>query len=270
MNARSTRFGKTVASMLFASTLVFGPQIACKSKSAPVAIPEDKKVYLGYWTSADGTFNLSDDGTISFEKKSAGSSSKVNGNFAGFDGNNIKVSLGLGSKTLTVQTPPADANGVSTMTIEGITLTKKGEASSGKDSRERLANSIRDTFLKKSIIVRGVTCPVAANSPNSGDFACVLETPSGEKFNVNVKRTGTDLSYELDAAALGADKIEKFIEEGYEKETHHRATAKCPAGVIVKKPGDQFTCDFSDDKTKKQYKATVTVDDKGGKVHVKY
>ncbi len=270
MNVRSTRFGKTLASMLFASSLLLGPQVACKSKSTPVAIPEDKKVYLGYWTSADGTFTLSEDGAIVFEKKSGSSTSKVSGTFAGFDGNNIKVNIGFGTKTIAVQTPPAESNGTATMTIDGLTLTKKGEASSGKDQRERLANSIRDTFLKKNIIVRTITCPPAANQPTVAEFVCVLETPSGEKFNVNVKRAGSDISYELDAAALEASKLEKFIEEGYEKKEHRRATAKCPAGVIVKKPGDQLKCDFTDDKSKKAYTATITVEDKAGHVQVRF
>jgi hypothetical protein len=117
--------------------------------------------------------------------------------------------------------------------------------------------------------VRQITCPIAANQPSSGDFSCVLETPSGERFNVNVKRTGTSLSYDLDAATLGADKLEKLIETGYEKEFHRRATAKCPPGIILKRPGDQFTCDYTDDKSKKQYKATITVEDKSGKVRYK-
>ena len=269
MNVRSTRFGKTIASMLLATTFILGPQMACKSKRTPVTIPEDKKVYLGYWSGADGSFNLSEDGTVAFEKKSGSSSTKVTGTFAGFDGANIKVSIAFFNKTLTVQAAPAEVEGVSTMTIEGITVTKKGEASSGKDGRERLGNSIRDTYLKKNLIARQVTCPAAANLANGSDFVCVLETPSGEKFNVNVKRTGSDYSYDLDAATLAADKLEKLIEGGYEKEYHRRATAKCPAGIILKRPGDQFTCDYTDDKSRKQYKATITVEDKTGKIRYK-
>ena len=164
----------------------------------------------------------------------------------------------------------ARLRGTTTMTIIGLTPTKKEEASSGKDRRERLANSIRDTFLKKNIMVSTITCPPAANQPTVVDLVCVLETPSGEKFNVNTKRVGSVTNYELDAAALVASKVEKFIEERYEKKEHHRATAKCPAGVIVKKPGDQLKCDFTDDKTNKASTATVTVVDNSGNVQVSF
>jgi hypothetical protein len=193
----------------------------------------------------------------------------INGKFAGFDGNNIKVAAVFVTKTLSVQAPPAEVDGAWTITVEGMALIKKGESSAGKDGRERLANSIRDTFLKKNLLVRQVTCPVAANQPGAGDFACVLETPSGEKFSVNVKRSGTGLEYELDAATLGAGKLEKLIEAGYEKEFHRKATAKCPPGIILKRPGDQFTCDYTDDRSQKQYKATITVEDKSGQVRYK-
>lgn len=235
-------------------------------KPAAPAATVDKAAYFGTWSGEGVELTFGDDGIVSYKKSSGSASKSVTGRFDSFDGANIKVNVLITTMTLEVQAPPHQEGGDWVMTIEGARVTKKSGGTVGNKSRRTvIEEAIRDDFTKKTILVKGVLCPVEANSAEA--FDCVLQTQAGDSFVVKCTASESGVKFEIpDVAVLDSKAIERIAEDAVEKKKGKRPEVRCPAGVIVKKVGSTFECTATQDG--KTWPATIKVQDKQGNVHI--
>ncbi|HLP53828.1 MAG TPA: hypothetical protein VK151_02325 [Fluviicola sp.] len=111
-------------SAIFAIPFVLLILFSC-SFSGGQGIPEDKKDYIGTWTSTEIYLDISENGNVDYKRESAGgSTTSIKAPIQKFEGNSFVVgALGFDTKFV-VSKPPHEENGVWTMTVDGRELTK--------------------------------------------------------------------------------------------------------------------------------------------------
>jgi hypothetical protein len=87
-------------------------------------LPPDRAAYAGEWRGTGATLSISHDGSLYFEKVAGGSRKRIKGPIQGFDGDDISVGVLFIKSTIDVSKPPTETNGVWTMTVEGIEVTR--------------------------------------------------------------------------------------------------------------------------------------------------
>jgi len=259
-----------------ACALVLVAALACKgggkstSSSGPeepaTAISTTKKDYVGEWSAPGVKLNISPSGSVEYEKKSGASSKTVNGSIKSFHGDNIDV-FALITVTLEVQKAPHLDGTTWKMTVEGDEVTKNG---SGSAKGAKLEGLIQTDLAKKGIATKSVTCPAEAETAKA--FDCEVATSDGSKMPMHVTIAGDTASWKADVAVLDPKKIEEFIEEQFQKQMKKKVEARCAPGLLLKKPGETFTCQAVD-KSKpggKPMQVTVTAKDVEGNISIDY
>jgi hypothetical protein len=272
---RAGRFEKLTIAL--AGVLLLAVLLACKggSKSSSsgagteepaTAISTTKKDYVGDWTAPGITLSISPTGTVAYEKKTGSTSKKVNGPIKTFHGDNIDV-FALITVTLEVQRAPHEDGGVWKMTVENDELTRSG---SGSKRGEKLEKLIQTDLAKKGVVVKSVTCPSEAETSKA--FDCDVTTGDNSKMPMHVTVAADVATWKADVAVLDPKKIEQFIEETFEKQMKKKVDARCAPGLLLKKPGETFTCQAVD-KAKpgsKPMQVTVTAKDVEGNIGIDY
>jgi hypothetical protein len=87
-------------------------------------LPPDRAAYAGEWRGTGVTLSISREGSLFFEKVAGGSRYKIKGPIQGFKGDNISVGVLFITSTIDVSQPPIETNGVWTMTVEGVEVTR--------------------------------------------------------------------------------------------------------------------------------------------------
>jgi hypothetical protein len=101
------------------ASLVLVTPIAC---STP--LPADRAAYVGEWHGNGVTLSISADGSLFFEKVAGGSREQIKGPIQSFEGDDISVGVLFIKSTIDVSKPPTQANGLWTMTLEGVEVTR--------------------------------------------------------------------------------------------------------------------------------------------------
>ena len=88
-----------------------------------IKIPDDKKEYVGFWTSSEMTLQISQGGQVDYKRMTGGGSKSINAPIQKFEGNNFVVgALGINTTFVVSETPHQDSTGVWRMTVDGIEL----------------------------------------------------------------------------------------------------------------------------------------------------
>ena len=231
-------------------------------------LPPDKQNYIGEWEGHGVSLTITPAGSVKVHKESGGFSKSFEGLFAGFDGNDLKVSVVISSFTVHIQEPPYLDRGVWLMTVEGAKVLRKDLSDPATGSRKSTyEGKLRDGFVAKGISVKSIFCP--EDVAHKDLFACVLTTALGDVFPVKcvIDAKGT-LDYQVDAALLDQKALQGFIVENFQKKPGVKVDAQCPGPFILKKPADVFECRANHGK--KIYPVKVTVKDVQGNVSIDY
>ena len=90
-----------------------------------IKVPDDKKDYVGFWTSGEMTLMISESGRVSYKRQSGGSSKEINAPIQKFEGNNFVVgALGINTTFVVSETPHKDSTGLWKMTVDGVEITR--------------------------------------------------------------------------------------------------------------------------------------------------
>lgn len=103
------------ASLLAASLLV----AACAEP-----LPADRAAYAGTWTGPGTTLSISMDGNLVLDQTTGGNRTQIKGPVARFEGDDIVVGIAFVSSTIDVTSPPVEEQGVWTMSVSGVELTR--------------------------------------------------------------------------------------------------------------------------------------------------
>ncbi|MFT3858952.1 MAG: hypothetical protein QM742_16120 [Aquabacterium sp.] len=88
-------------------------------------LPADKAAYAGTWTSPQMSLLITPDGSVKYARLEAGATKSISGPLQGFDGHNFSVGVGPMAATFVVSAPPHLTAGVTTMTVDGVVLTRE-------------------------------------------------------------------------------------------------------------------------------------------------
>lgn len=89
-----------------------------------VAVPADKKDYVGTWQSDEIRITIEQGGQVTYEKHSGSTTTSVSGPIQKFEGNNFVVgALGFNT-TFVISKVPHEENGSWKMTMDGQELTR--------------------------------------------------------------------------------------------------------------------------------------------------
>ena len=258
------------------TALLLSVMLACKGKGkrdtttgddvvVSGSIPESKRDYVGDWQAQGITFSVFSDGTVAYEKKTGGTSKKINGRISKFSGHDIKVSVIVTTITIDVQAPPHLVDGKWTMTVEGDEVTKTGSGVKAASRRLDIERVMKEQYESKGIHVKSTSCPAVADMPSVNSFSCTLVEEDGDTILVQTTLNGTSVNYKpQNAALLDKSRLEAFIVSNMAAK-RVTATVDCGIGANLLKPvGSTFTCDalVTKPKVKKiQPKVTVKTDE---------
>lgn len=91
-------------------------------------LPADKLAYVGAWQGPGVQMLILADGSFAYKRLKAGASTSINAPIEKFEGNDFKVGIGPISTRFDVTTPPHMENGEWKMTVDGVELTRTGNA----------------------------------------------------------------------------------------------------------------------------------------------
>ncbi len=87
-------------------------------------LPADKANYAGEWRSAEMRLVITPGGRVDYERRASGGSKSVHAPIQKFEGNDFIAGLGPINTRFVVLRPPTLVNGVWTMTVDGVEVTK--------------------------------------------------------------------------------------------------------------------------------------------------
>jgi hypothetical protein len=87
-------------------------------------LPSDKANYVGEWRSSEMRLVITSGGRVDYKRQASGGSKSVQAPIQKFEGNDFFAGLGPLSTRFVVARPPTLINGVWTMTVDGVELTK--------------------------------------------------------------------------------------------------------------------------------------------------
>lgn len=96
--------------------------VSCAKKTP---LTDAQKVYAGTWSSGQSYLAISQDGSINYKIVDGNSSTEVQGAGLTIINSTMKVSFLGTERDWKIESAPAQVNGVWTMTVDGITYTKK-------------------------------------------------------------------------------------------------------------------------------------------------
>ncbi|MER2497388.1 lipoprotein [Vibrio neptunius] len=94
-------------------------------------LPEEKLSYVGEWQSAEMYLLILADGTVAYERLKSGGTTSINASIKEFVGDDFVVGFSFLTTTFVVSKPPQLIEGQWLMEVDGVTLVKTDETSSG-------------------------------------------------------------------------------------------------------------------------------------------
>lgn len=88
-------------------------------------LPADRAAYAGDWDGPGTILSISQDGHVVLDQTAGGSETSIKGPIKEFEGDDIVVGFAFVTSTIDVTAPPAERNGVWTMAVSGVELTRK-------------------------------------------------------------------------------------------------------------------------------------------------
>ena len=89
-----------------------------------IAVPDDKRDYVGEWRAPQMSLRISRDGRVDYWRSEGRSKTSVSGPLQSFDGDDFTVGISFMTTTFDVAVPPHEDNGEWTMTVDGVRLSK--------------------------------------------------------------------------------------------------------------------------------------------------
>ncbi len=90
-------------------------------------LPADKLHYVGEWQNKEMALLILADGTVAYKRLKGGGSTSINGPLKEFVGDDFVVGILFMTTTFDVSSPPQENNGLWTMTVDGVKLTRVSE-----------------------------------------------------------------------------------------------------------------------------------------------
>jgi hypothetical protein len=91
-------------------------------------VPAEKAAYLGEWHTTTMYLLITADGSVRYKRLRGGATTSIDGPLKGFAGNDFEVGVGPLSTTFIVSEPPHLDAGEWKMTVDGVELTRTGDA----------------------------------------------------------------------------------------------------------------------------------------------
>jgi hypothetical protein len=99
-------------------------------------IPPDKISYIGDWQTKDMRLAITGDSRVEYWRKTGNSTTSINAPIRKWEGNHFHVGIGsFASTKFEVSKPPAEKDGVWTMTVDGVELTRIGPGAQWTDTK---------------------------------------------------------------------------------------------------------------------------------------
>ena len=95
-------------------------------------LPADKASYAGDWRATNMRLVITQEGSVSYERRDGNNSKSINAPLQRFEGDNFVVGVGPLSTTFVVSRPPWRDEARWKMTVDGVELVRRG----GSDERE--------------------------------------------------------------------------------------------------------------------------------------
>lgn len=92
-------------------------------------LPPERAHYVGMWQANEMAILITADGSVAYKRLKGGVTTSVNGPLKEFVGDSFVVGVGPLVTTFDVSEAPHLDNGVWTMTVDGVTLTRASSAS---------------------------------------------------------------------------------------------------------------------------------------------
>lgn len=106
-------------------TLVLATTLALAACGQP--LPADKAAYAGHWQAPYMSLLITPDGSVRYERLEGGATRSVSGPLKGFEGQNFAVGIGPLATTFVVSAAPQTEGGKTTMTVDGVVLTRQDD-----------------------------------------------------------------------------------------------------------------------------------------------
>lgn len=87
-------------------------------------LPADRAAYAGDWTGPGTVLSITRGGDAVFDQTAGGSKTSIKGPIKTFEGDDIVVGFAFITSTIDVTAPPVEKNGVWTMSVSGVELTR--------------------------------------------------------------------------------------------------------------------------------------------------
>jgi len=115
--------------LVIAGSIALWSALACgglEDSVKPVPVPEDRKDYIGSWTSEQMDLTITADGHCTYEKRSKGGGGKtsLNAPIKAWHATGFDAGIGPLVTTFVVSKPPAKKKGAWTMTVDDVKLTR--------------------------------------------------------------------------------------------------------------------------------------------------
>lgn len=91
-------------------------------------VPADKMAYVGDWQGKDMRIQLDKEGKVKYKRDRPGKKLDLSLDLQGFSGDNFEVGVPFVRSTFVVSKPPHKVDGKWKMTVDGVELTRVGEA----------------------------------------------------------------------------------------------------------------------------------------------
>jgi hypothetical protein len=91
-------------------------------------VPQDKLAYVGEWQTKTMYLLITADGSVRYKRLRGGATTSVEGPLKGFDGDHFEVGIGPLSTKFVVSKPPYQEDGAWKMVVDGVELTRTGDA----------------------------------------------------------------------------------------------------------------------------------------------
>jgi hypothetical protein len=85
-------------------------------------VPDDKAAYVGDWRGQNMSLELTQDGTVHYQRVKANVTTSINGPLRRFEGDNFVVGIPFISTTFEVSRPPHQQAGAWKMVVDGVEL----------------------------------------------------------------------------------------------------------------------------------------------------
>lgn len=88
-------------------------------------VPADRIAYVGDWQAPDMRLAISADGRVLYKRRKGSSTTSLDVPLQRFEGHNVVAGLGPMTTTFVVSAPPRLDDGVWSMTVDGVRLTRR-------------------------------------------------------------------------------------------------------------------------------------------------